>query len=632
VAPLLLTGDLVRWQGDGSLVFVGRADAQVKVRGYRVEPGEIEQVLLAHEGVRQAAVTARRDMAGNTQLTAYVTTHKGQAGEFDHDEIEQRRPSQWQAIFEGSTADERHGDLRFDTRGWISSYSGLPYDDRTMTSWLDATVAQIRQAAPRTVLEIGCGTGLLLFRVAPHCDSYVGLDFSSAALDHIRTAAAAGIDVGPRLHLVQGAADDVAALCPGRYDLIVINSVVQYFPSLDYLRTVLSQAASLLAPGGAIFVGDVRAAQLAERFHASVTLFRAPAGQPLGQLRTAVGRAVRDDPELLVDPAFFTTLPEHDERLAYSSVHPKLGIGDDEMTRFRYDAWLRGAAAPAAETHWLAWDDQVSDLNDLATRLAGHDGGVIGVRGLPNGRLAADLMLADRLADEESTGDVRSLREAYAAVRRDRCDPAAVVRIAVDAGLQAQCSWARGASDGSFDAAFATERALLERVSWPGPSLPSARPFSNNPMRRVRRRRLTEELRGWLADRLPSQMLPETLVILAAMPLTASGKIDRAALAQYGEPAPEPAVAIDLDPDGSAIFEIVSEVLEHKNFTLDDAFFAVGGDSLRSLEVISLIRRRLSVQVSLAQFLGCRSIGDLRGFLAAPKADPAVAMSPRGPR
>ena len=71
--------DRVRWRADGELEYFGRSDYQVKVRGFRIEPGEIEAALLAHPGVREAVVVARDEPGGGRRLVAYLAREADEA-------------------------------------------------------------------------------------------------------------------------------------------------------------------------------------------------------------------------------------------------------------------------------------------------------------------------------------------------------------------------------------------------------------------------------------------------------------------------------------------------------------------------------------------------------------------------
>ena len=78
--------------------------------------------------------------------------------------------------------------LAFNIARWNSSYTRKPIPAEEMREWVDESVEEILALRPREILEIGCGTGLLLLRIAPNCKRYVGVDQSKAALQRIKSS------------------------------------------------------------------------------------------------------------------------------------------------------------------------------------------------------------------------------------------------------------------------------------------------------------------------------------------------------------------------------------------------------------------------------------------------------------
>ncbi|HEY7877943.1 MAG TPA: MupA/Atu3671 family FMN-dependent luciferase-like monooxygenase, partial [Gemmatimonadaceae bacterium] len=410
---LYRTGDLVRWRPDGALEFLGRADQQVKVRGHRVEPDEVASVLSRHPSVRDAAVIAReRDAV--VELVAYVVP-SAEAGARASADVRTRRVDEWRATYDDAYEhSDPAADPRLVTAGWRSSITGRPIPDAEMREWVEATVTRVRRLHPRRVLEIGCGTGMLLLRLAPECERYDGIDISAVAL---RALGARVRDAGlaERVTLTQGAAHELDALVDGAYDVVILNSVIQYFPDVDYLVRVLERAAHLVAPAnggsGTVFVGDVRSLPLLEAFHLSVELERAPAATTLGDARALVQRRVREERELVVDPRLFVALAARLPGLTEVRLEPRRGRASNEMTRFRFDATLRfgsdglasGAATSSADAADVIEWNTAYTVDALRALLRERQPARVLVRGILNARVAELCRLAARLANGDSS-------------------------------------------------------------------------------------------------------------------------------------------------------------------------------------------------------------------------------------
>ncbi|NDC41269.1 MAG: amino acid adenylation domain-containing protein, partial [Chitinophagia bacterium] len=326
------TGDLGKLSPDGELTCMGRIDHQVKIRGHRIELGEIESALTNIEGIKQAVVVAREDQPGDKRLAAYVTLNEND-GETGNGTWKDR----WDTLYQiGAEARVQQGDEASGIDGTLlENLTNKEELTLQLAEWLETTIARIRTIKCSRIYEIGSGAGQVMFGLAPHVQYYMATDYAAVAIENIQTRLKALNNLS-HVATAVAAADDFTPIAGKTVDLIIINSVAQYFPDSEYLLKVIGNAVNALSKGGCLFIGDMQGKNTLEMHHAMEQLNRSEGNVTLQQFREVVANRVRIEEELTADPPFFYLLPRLFPSIKCVDIQLRRGQSVNETTKYHY--------------------------------------------------------------------------------------------------------------------------------------------------------------------------------------------------------------------------------------------------------------------------------------------------------
>ncbi|WP_396189396.1 condensation domain-containing protein, partial [Flavobacterium sp.] len=636
------TGDLARWRADGSIEYIGRCDFQVKLRGFRIELGEIESHLMSLDGVAQATVQLM-ELGGDQRLVGYVVRTREDAFK-PKDKSQSQQLDGYKTIFDSIySQSEDINYLTPDYSGWISSYDGQEIPKVEMDDWRSSTLDRIRSLNPKRIFEIGSGSGLLLYGLASHVEFYAGTDFSRVAITRLQSGISA-LRLG-NVNLYHQSADQPFPIFDKPVDTVIINSVAQYFPDIEYLHQVIASCIDLLKDGGSIFLGDIRLLSLLSLQCTSIEYFKLGDDESIELLRSRVADRAASIDELLIDPKYFAQLKNIFPSISSVEVSLKRGAYQNEMTLFRYDVVIR-VESSVERMPWQISDPlpksfnaKFSDdpLGEIDSLLAGRFDR-LWVKEIRNQRLFDNVAVYEFISKNHAPAELLNkldfINLPYA-LMAGSLHPDEIYQLAARHGYSVGIMFSVDSPEKYFDAFFYRNSDGIRYTGIPietqydlaNESLTGLSKFANRPVLRDEEKIFVTSLKDSLSANLPDYMVPSTIIVLEEMPLTPNGKLNVRAL---------PSAVISnttvyrapVTPTQMLLCSIYADLTSSALVGLDDSFFELGGHSLLAMRLISRIREHLSVNLPLKTLFSSPTVIALSEAVSGlPKLTPMTGLS-----
>jgi len=220
--------------------------------------------------------------------------------------------------------------------GWVSSYTGEPISRAEMDEYGENILKKLEPMLHQKmrVLEIGCASGISMYRIAPRVEFYYGTDLSRIIIKKNKEKVIQEGHQNIKLSCLP--AHDIDKLGEGNFHLVIMNSVIQCFHGHNYLRKVIKKAIRALAEGGYLFIGDVMDQEKKDALTREMAAFKYdPANRDKGYTTKTDFSS-----ELFLSRGFWKDLAFECEEIASVEFSDKIYTIKNELTEFRYDVLI----------------------------------------------------------------------------------------------------------------------------------------------------------------------------------------------------------------------------------------------------------------------------------------------------
>ena len=571
------TGDRARFQPNGNLEFLGRIDHQVKVRGFRIDLGEIEAILRKHPEVQDAVVVAHEDHAGK-RLVAYVNTRRTNSviPVAAEEQSETNGIEWWPSVAEYHVYDD-------------FLYYTMTHDERRNSSYKAAIARQVKD---KVVVDIGAGKDTILARFCVDAGArrVYAIEKNETAYQRAREFIKS---LGLERKIIPILEDATQIKLPEQVDACV-SEIVGPIGGCEGAAVILNNARRFLKRGGLMIpqrsVTRIAAACLPNELHQPV--FTATSGYYTNRIFKQVGYpfdlrvCIKRYPAsgLLSKSAIFEDL----DFRAVVQTHSTRVLNLEIRQHSRLDGFLL----------WLnlyTIDDEVIDIlkHEYCWLPVFFPVFYPGVEVFTGDRIQATCTTV--LSDNRLNPDYRIQGQL---IRKQRP--------LLDFTFNSYHHKPGFRQHPFYDQLFSPSSDQINRAP-------------TNPTMSLARR-----LREYLRQSLPGYMIPSIIVPLDSLPMTASGKVDREKL-----PIPELSDVVRQPPDDAApnnklknlITHIWRRVLNIKQIHMDDNFFDLGGDSLRLAQVHSELQEAIGRAIPMMTLFQYPTINSIAAHLFSGSED-----------